>query len=256
MKNLVSILVVLILSMVSCSKIKEVHSKNPNLPEKKEVVKEESFNIPDFSAVEISKKIWQNEFKKGTTEGLIQWNENEDFLRLGIGHFVWKNPSSKSKEKNELPELIQYIRNNSPEQNIPNFLTLKFSPWENREKVYAAKKIKGELMQKMEEFFDKTFKTQSQFIFDKTIQFINTYHDQRKITTLAQTKQGFFVIADYLNFKGESSLVLTLDRTQDPSVSSFIESAKETIKQEVQRDPNKKIWLNGWINRVESYSSS
>src|SRR5437870_13243437 len=98
-------------------------------------------------------------------------------------------------------------------------------------------------------------------------------HVQSQFERVADTPQGCYALADYVNFKGEG--VLHTERYRDQgwgllqvlegmrpgvdinAVSEFANSAAAILRRRVQNSPPERHearWLPGWLNRVRTYS--
>src|SRR3989338_6301929 len=64
----------------------------------------------------IGEKIFENECAK-KEECLLEWNEGEEFLSLGIGHFIWYPQGQTSPFEESFPKFLEYLK--STGQKIP-----------------------------------------------------------------------------------------------------------------------------------------
>lgn len=266
-----------LLSLMGCDKLainkeKELFN-NPSLPPKIQV-EEAALNISSFDSKKIGEKIWKNEHKPGDKSGLVQWNDGEDFLSVGNGHFTWHNELTQSNINNSFPELINYIKTNHPEQYIPLFLTMEKSPWINRDNFIKSKKTNhDDLIIQMEKFFLGNFEVQCDFFIYNLEKTLTTIIEQSnkpdlmkgKLKALTNTEQGVYALADYVNFKGSGlntneryngqgwGLLQVLEDMQGTSLESFVDSARDTLILRAVNNPSDEKWLKGWQNRLNTY---
>ncbi len=93
-----------------------------------------------------------------------------------------------------------------------------------------------------------------------------------RFVKLAQTSRGIYALADYVNFKGEGTahnesyngtrwgllqVLLGMDDSKE-LINAFVASAKEVLEQRVKASPkerNEQQWLQGWLNRIQTYKT-
>jgi hypothetical protein len=229
----------------------------------------------------IGDRIFSNECaSKG--ECLISWNEGEDFLSLGIGHFIWypKNVSKKFEET--FPVFLKYARESNA--TIPACLGADISapcPWNSREELLRSPD--DACLIKLREFLISTKPLQAAFIvkrFDDILPLMLksvAQNDRKGIAArfkrLSSSRAGTFALIDYVNFKGLGvspseryngkgwGLLQVLSGMKSGSDSTdslreFVGVAKKILEERVANSPlerNERRWLPGWQNRVESY---
>jgi hypothetical protein len=223
-------------------------------------------------------KIWKNECK-GTVQGLTSWNKVEEFPSLGIGHFIWFPEGVTLPFKETFPDLIVYLNNQNVK--IPNWLkNAKVCPWTSREAFLQD--INSPRMVELRELLNKTISLQAIYMarrFEKAIPAIlqkapESIREslQRKIDRIEQTPLGFYVLIDYINFKGEGiseketynglgwGLLQVLqdmpDRDKGNMLKDFVESAQRVLTRRVVNAPadrEESRWLKGWYQRLETY---
>jgi hypothetical protein len=225
----------------------------------------------------IAGKIWKNECG-GKRDGLTTWNKGENFGSYGIGHFIWYPQGKTERFQESFPELLIYLQNNGIE--FPLWLkTSQGSPWENRDDFYS--KFNTTEMTELRQLLYETRNLQADFIatrLDKALpkmieKLVDSEKEKISITyqRLADTPEGLYAMIDYVNFKGEGlspsegykgqgwGLLQVLERIPLSSsnvLDDFSEVAKTVLMQRVENSPrerNEKQWLQGWINRVNSY---
>ena len=237
--------------------------------------------ISEKEAQWIGDRIFGNECAS-KEECLISWNESEDFLSLGIGHFIWypKNVSKNFEET--FPVFLKYARESNI--TIPACLGADISapsPWNSRDELLRSRD--DACLIKLREFLISTKPLQAAFIvkrFDNILPLMlksAAQNDRKRIAVqfkrLSSSQAGTFALIDYANFKGLGvSLseryngkgwgllqVLSGMKSGSDSIDSlrgFVDVAKKILEERVDNSPserNEKRWLPGWQNRVESY---
>ena len=239
-----------------------------------------SLYVSQHDAAMIGEKIWNNECA-GTVEGLTHWKAGEAFPSLGIGHFIWYPTGKTERFEETFPELLIFLQKH--EVQLPEWLKGAHGcPWNCREAFYED--IHSNKMQQLRKILHETKDLQAIFIanrLEKTLPHILEQCSEKEkeiitsnFTRLAQQPRGLYALIDYLNFKGAGTspleqykgegwglrqvLVRIPLSSQDP-LGSFVKNAKIVLMQRVQNAPperNEAQWLQGWLNRINSYLSS
>lgn len=229
----------------------------------------------------IGEKIFENECAS-KEENLISWNEGEDFVSLGIGHFIWYPPRGKRIFVGSFVKFLEYAKASGEE--IPPWLDKKpipACPWGSRYIFLKAKSDRR--LRELKNFLVKTKSLQAAFIMkrlEESLPLILKHipeSSREKIILqfkrLASTSSGVYVLADYANFKGLGitpseyyrgkgwGLLQVLEgmRSADEApdaVGEFARSANVVLRERVKNSPlarNEKKWLPGWQKRVNSY---
>ena len=211
---------------------------------------------------DISKKIYQNECASNP-KNLIHWNRGESFVSLGIGHFIWYKEENQERFVESFPKLIKYIEKNG--QTVPKWLKSN-SPWSDKTKMSSDSRLP-----KLKEFLIKTIPLQALFMKQRLKGALESLtHVQNSYDRVSSTKNGDYILIDYLNFKGLGDnekerynskgwgLIQVLECM--PNISNpkdeFRECAKTVLKIRVDNSPkakNEKRWLKGWYNRIDTY---
>ena len=242
-----------------------------------------AFSLTNEQLMEIGFKIKRNECGR-EDRCLISWNKNENFLSLGIGHFIWypDQVDKKSRFQESFPVFLKFAdEQHAVSENLKRFIN-EGCPWRSRNEFIRAKS--GPIAMELRKFLKQTFVLQVQFIAkraEKSVKKIisHTEREQDKIriisnyATLIQTPAGIYALMDYVNFKGEGILkterhrgigwglkqVLLKMRLDQPGLSpveKFSNSAQYILKRRVINSPRRKQemkWLKGWLARVEGY---
>jgi hypothetical protein len=245
---------------------------------------------PTLSAVTLShndtlrigKRIWQNECN-GTITGLTSWNEGENFASLGIGHFIWYPKGQRGPFEESFPKLVTFISNRGAK--LPRLLVGLGEPpcpWNSRLEFLRAQQTPE--MKQLRQFLADTVDLQTEFLIARLQIALpkmlaeagpsDRPNVQRQFERMASTRQGYYALVDYVNFKGEG--VLHTERYQGQgwgllqvlegmhgsdggaaAIDEFSHSAKAALTRRVQNSPaqrHESRWLSGWLHRVISYS--
>ncbi len=229
----------------------------------------------------ITERIFENECGSDTDK-LIWWNKNEDFLSVGLGHFIWYPRDTKKVFRESFPHLLDYIESTGYE--LPQWLItmkLRGMPWGNREEFLADHD--NELKSKLLEFLKKTFELQVGYILhyahktlddiSQSLPFSEREQIIQKFHAIAQRPKGFYPLVDYINFKGSGrkpeerydhigwGLLQVLEEMKMPkqpenAIKAFVDAAVSVLKRRVDHSPperEEKRWLPGWQKRIATY---
>ena len=230
---------------------------------------------------QIGERVFENECAS-KEENLIVWNEGEDFMSLGIGHFIWYPENGKKFFVGSFVKLLEYAKISG--EKIPRWLDKKpfpACPWNSRDNFLSAQS--DSRLMELRNFLIKTKPTQAAFIvkrLEEALPLILKHVSEgsrEKITfqfdRLTSTSLGVYVLADYANFKGLGitpsayyrgqgwGLLQVLEgmRSENEApdaVREFTRSANNVLVTRVKNSPlgrNEKRWLPGWQKRVNSY---
>jgi len=230
----------------------------------------------------IGERIFANECS--SKDGLlVQWNDGEDFLSLGIGHFIWYPAGVKGPFRESFPDFLMFAKISGAD--MPQWLKKDLRqpcPWQTKSQFLKNQKEKR--FTELKSFLENTKPLQADFIIKRfkgdlslMLQNISDMNKrqyiERQIDRLFATAQGTYALIDYANFKGMGILpseryngqgwgllqVLSEMRDEDitpDAVMEFSESADRILTQRVKnapRDRNEQRWLPGWRNRVKTY---
>ncbi|QSR87777.1 hypothetical protein EM20IM_06265 [Candidatus Methylacidiphilum infernorum] len=238
---------------------------------------EKNLNIAltESQAEEIGKKIWDNE-SAGKISGLISWNEGEDFISLGICHFIWYPMGKRGPFEESFPKYLEFAVENGAR--LPRWLNLHSScPWSSRKAFYAARG--GRQEEELKLFLLDTIPLQVKFAIQKLKEALPKMlaicpkNEKEKVKSnfiqLTRSPRGLYALIDYVNFKGDGTwpteryqgrgwgLLQVLEEMEgnDP-LDAFCEAAKKVLRRRVRNAPpsrHEERWLAGWLNRVETY---
>jgi len=236
-----------------------------------------AIDISPADAQRIGKRIWQNECG-GTIFGLTSWNAGENFASLGIGHFIWYPKGRRGPFDESFPKLVSFVSAHGAK--LPQFLLPghdSFCPWNSRAEFEHA--IDSPKMKQLRQFLVDTIDLQAQFLITRLqealpkmmSQAADRENLQRQFERVASTAQGCYALVDYVNFKGEGTLVTERYRGQgwgllqvlenmhnsQSALDEFAASAKTILRRRVANSPPERgeaRWLPGWLARVDGYA--
>jgi hypothetical protein len=228
-----------------------------------------SICLPMLSPKEVdetAKRIYHNECSS-KVENLIHWNEGEEFLSLGIGHFIWYSEGFKGPFDEQFPRFIAYCR--QKQIALPQFFEQnRFCPWKNRVDFLKAPQ---KTIDELRSFLLQTKAEQAQFMVDALFQtFAELPSVKERFVKVAKTPQGMYALIDYVNFKGKGlkasekyknrgwGLLQLLEEMNDQQevMASFRAAAKKVLAERVANAPperKEERWLQGWNNRIDTY---
>lgn len=227
----------------------------------------------------IAEKVWNNE-TGSSIEKLLYWNPNEDFLSLGIGHFIWYPESKKTSFEEGFPTYLAFLQSEKIE--VPSWITSNTCcPWKNRQEFLSAKQ--SPQIKELSSWLANTMDLQGKFllhqlpialhkIFAASSSTLEKQKMMEIVEKLTSTSSGLYALVDYLNFKGSGlshkerykgegwglfQALQKLTKGNHPISSDAFANAVEQLLQkrtENAEDPEKeKRWLKGWINRTSTY---
>ncbi len=169
-----------------------------------------NIRLTSAEAERIGRQIWLNE-TGGNPAYLIAWNQGEAFVSLGIGHFIWYPAGQRGPFQESFPELVQFLQNQRVP--LPGWLS-PMTPclWATREDFLQAQNSRE--MQDLRILLTQTTAQQVQFMIQRLEHSLpmilaslaaetERYHVYQQFYRVAETLQGIYALADYVNFKGE-----------------------------------------------------
>lgn len=236
-------------------------------------------NLSAGQKAAIGQKIWQNECA-GSVAGLTTWNAGEEFPSLGIGHFIWYPEGFKGRFSESWPHFIEFARQRGTE--VPVVAGERFSPW--RTKAEFQKDFNGPRMSSLRKWLAATVSLQTDFIIARSHEALpkilaaapssekaRIEANYRKVST---TPQGTYALVDYVNFKGDGTLVSeryngrgwgllqVLGEMKEvpsgaPAATEFAAAGKRVLSRRIANSPperGEKRWEEGWHNRCGTYA--
>ena len=266
---------------------------SPSIPEvtnigvkpSKAVVYPKGVKRPQLSEHElrlISQHIYFNE-ASAKPENLMKWNDNEHFVSLGMGHFIWYPAGITQRFDQTFPDLITYLQDH--QVRIPYWLLNaqnRGAPWPN--KLAFLQSQDDPEVRELKRILLNTKELQTLFFFDRIHESIPTIVRQasetkRKImihnyNTMINTPNGWYPLIDYINFKGKGvksterynnegwGLSQVLQEMKPVNVGSqalqeFAKAALYVLKRRLNNAPvenNEENWLPGWKKRISTYT--
>jgi hypothetical protein len=236
----------------------------------------QSIRLSDSQALRIGMKIWQNE-SGGTIAGLTAWNYGEDFASLGIGHFIWYPAGRRGPFQESFPLLLRYLETNDVK--IPAWLLKSEScPWPDRSRFLADQR--SARMEELRSLLAHTVPLQTKFAAARLEAALPKMLDAAPAREREKIRQAFYRVAaqplgpyalvDYVNFKGEGTLMSeryqgegwgllqVLESMGDGSaLPEFRQAAESVLTRRVKNSPPERgesRWLPGWKNRIRTYT--
>ena len=210
----------------------------------------------------ISEKIYQNECASNP-KYLLHWNRGENFPSLGIGHFIWYPKGVEERCEESFPKLVVYLRYHDIK--VPAWLESD-APWHSKKEMLSD--AKGLALKKI---LLETMDLQASFMAERLQSVLpEDEHIKKQFIRVSEAKQGYYLLIDYLNFKGEGTnlkeryagkgwglfQVLACMQGRGDAKQEFADCAKKVLKQRVENSPKSRgeeRWLKGWFNRIDTY---
>lgn len=240
--------------------------------------------IPSLSAADtqwLGERIFANECNSREA-CLTSWNEGEDFPSLGIGHFIWYQHGQNERFEESFPDLLRYYR--SRNVTLPDWIeelpTLD-SPFRSRKEFLDAQD--SEQLVSLRDFMRETMPIQVDFIVNRSLEslpaMLAAAQDSKRERIAenfqrvanSDTPYGLYALIDYAHFKGNGvsrseryhgqgwGLLQVLENmlpNEAGTLQSFVSSARLVLEIRVANAPAdrwEKRWLEGWVNRLNSY---
>ena len=282
---------IMVISVASFGMSSKNPDKSPSKPEAADVdtVNDNASAIGKKAGLKISKaelnavadRIFKNE-AGGKKENIVYWNTGEDFPSLGIGHFIWYRAGQRGKFAESFPQLVAYYR--AHDIKLPKIIEEnEYSPWTNSDELFRLKRIMDNDITELTNFLYNTKDIQVAFIFERLENSLekmmaisdNPENVKKQFYRVAQSPNGLYPLIDYVNFKGEGitrtetyngegwGLLQVLENMKGTgsgkaALEEFSNSAKAVLERRVKNagpDSNEKKWLQGWLNRCDTYKN-
>ena len=285
---------IIVISMTSFGMSSKNMEKSPSKPKIENVdatantndntntdVKKAGLKISKEELNVVADKIFTNE-AGGKKEDIVYWNTGEDFPSLGIGHFIWYRAGQRGKFAESFPQLVAYYR--AHDIKLPKIIEEnEYSPWANSDELFRLKRIMDNDITELTNFLYNTKDIQVAFIFERLENSLekmmaisdNPENVKKQFYRVAQSPNGLYPLIDYVNFKGEGTtrtetyngegwgLLQVLENMKGTgsgkaALEEFSNSAKAVLERRVKNagpDSNEKKWLQGWLNRCNTYKN-
>jgi len=243
------------------------------------------FEIPPDLAVKVGRRIWLNE-SGGDEQAIIAWNSGEDFLSLGIGHFIWFPAGRSSRFEESFPLMLEFLRTKGVR--LPAWLDkhpIPPCPWST--KLEFERRFDSSQMIELRTFLRSSIYEQTQFLIFRAQQalpkILSTIDDadereivQRQFVRVARASISLYPIVDYVNFKGEGvmpsetflnrqsgapegwglkQVLLSMSGTAEgqPALEEFSKAAKQALQRRIRNNPADAAREKGWLARCDTY---
>lgn len=242
------------------------------------------FGLSAEEVVWISGKVFENECGD-EDRCLLEWNTGENFLSLGLGHFIWYPQGVDGPFVESFPDFLKFVQQQSVQ--IPAWLIVKGGgfadcPWRTKEEFLQSQESKQFL--ELKTFMKGTRAMQADFLIQRLHNALpemldrtpdaDKEHVSSQFNRMVGTLVGIYTLVDYINFKGLGIAkteryqgkgwgllqVLGEMKGEDPgipAVEEFGQVAAKILAQRVENSPperNEARWLKGWRRRVLSYA--
>jgi len=229
-------------------------------------------NISKTQANLLSQRVFINETDLRHSK-LLQWNKKENFLSLGIAHFIWYPQGQKKHFVESFPLFLTYLKKTG--YDLPDWLSDSTACfWQSEEDFYC--EPNSEEKKRLYKFLQDCKQEQTAFLVARLQQAIPNIlaassqkeKVQTNIKELAKSMNGVYAMLDYVNFKGEGldpkesydgrywGLLQVLENMQEEAQSpahAFADAAKFVLTRRIKLAPQEKSWLAGWNKRLETY---
>jgi len=250
------------------------------------IPKHTSSRTPQLSDAELSliaDKIFRNE-GGGDVDKLVHWNDGEDFASMGVGHFTWYPAGRPARFGNTFPDVLGHLQACGVQ--MPGWLQqarYTGAPWHSKSELMYAKST-GQV-QELQNMLYQTRLLQAEYIVARAQRAMPqlvgaapaSMRSQvgQNLNAVANTPGGWYVLVDYVNFKGEGmncnagykgqnwGLLQVLEEMRPSSpgqeaLNEFADAAGRVLVRRVRNSPparNEARWLAGWSNRLNTYRS-
>lgn len=240
--------------------------------------------MPTLSGQElllIADHIFKNE-SGGDPDKLVHWNDGENFASMGLGHFTWYPAGRAARFGNTFPDLLGHLQANGVQ--LPAWVQqarYQGAPWRTKAELMRAKHT-GQVRE-LQDLLYQTRLLQAAYIVERTRRampkLVNAAppHSRARVAqnlnAIANTPGGWYVLVDYVNFKGEGlntsggykgqnwGLLQVLEDMQpsqpgQQALHLFADAANRVLERRVRNSQparNEGRWLAGWSKRINTY---
>jgi hypothetical protein len=237
-------------------------------------------------AEKLGRKIWMNE-TGGDPLAITDWNAGEDFMSLGIGHFIWF-PVNRRRDRFEesFPPMLEFQRDMGIV--LPAWLDqrpIPPCPWQDRQDFKSH--FNSPEMVELRQFLHATFAGQTQFLIFRTRLALprilasldkpaDRDHVRQQFDRVVRASPDCYPLVDYTNFKGEGialsetfedketrahegwglkQVLLAMSGVEEgqAALDAFANAAKSVLKRRIRNVPADEIRTQGWLARCDSY---
>ncbi len=231
---------------------------------------------------DIGRKIYANECGS-KPENLITWNRGEDFISLGIGHFIWYPQGRNGPYTESFLAFTRYAAHRKVR--LPEMLSgdpMPGCPWPDRA-AYLVDRNSTEA-RALKTFLADTIPLQTRFLLIRLERALprmlketprhRQFAVEQTFYRVARTARGRYALVDYVNFKGEGispteridgngwglrQVLADMDpqKTLINAEKEFAAAAERVLARRAYADPRPHVrqnWLPGWTRRVRTYA--
>jgi len=240
---------------------------------------------PDV-ATKVGRQVWRNE-TGGERDMITAWNEAEDFMSLGIGHFIWFPDRLETRFQESFPKMLTFLRQHGAAP--PSWLDrdkVPPCPWTTRD--HFQREFRGKQMSELRAFLHDNVGLQATYLVErmqgalpKILESLPTdaerAHVRAQFIRVAAASPDLYPLVDYINFKGEGiaasetypnidtgvpegwglkHVLIEMKGTtaeQDAVLGEFADAAGYVLKRRIRNNPPNKRWEKGWLKRVDTY---
>lgn len=237
-------------------------------------------------ASRVGRQVFLNE-TGGDRDMITAWNEAEDFMSLGIGHFIWFPKGLRTRFQESFPKMLAFLRANGAHP--PAWLDRDPAPpcpWTTRQEFQRA--FNGAGMRELRGFLHDTVGLQVQYLLARMNEalpkIVNSLaneedrtHVKAQFRRVAEASPDLYPLIDYINFKGEGIaasetypnvetgvpegwglkhvLLEMKGASVEPAVvlGEFADAAGYVLKRRIRNNPPNRRWEKGWLKRTDSY---
>ncbi len=242
--------------------------------------------IPPAVATKVGRQVFLNE-TGGDRDMITAWNASEDFMSLGIGHFIWFPRGLETRFQESFPKMLTFLRSRGARP--PAWLdddSVPSCPWTSRRDF--KQHFKGKRMRELRAFLHNTVGLQTEYLvvrmraaLDKILESLASNeertHVRDQFNRVVAASPDLYPLIDYINFKGEGikasetypsittgvpegwglkHVLIEMKGTSTASadvLGEFADAAGFVLKRRIKNNPPNKIWEQGWLKRVETY---
>lgn len=241
--------------------------------------------IPADLAAKVGRRIWLNE-SGGDEQALIAWNGGEDFLSLGIGHFIWFPAGRSSPFEESFPPMLEYLRARGVR--LPSWLDkhpIPPPPWSSR--LDFERSLDSPQISELRALLRGSIGEQTRFLIVRAQQALpkilatiagaeEKERVERQFDRVARASVTLYPIVDYVNFKGEGVapsetflskqsgaaegwglkqvlMLMTGTAEGQGALDEFASAAKQVLERRIRNNPADATRGKGWLARCDSY---
>lgn len=211
---------------------------------------------------------------------LVSWNDGEKFASLGIGHFIWFPADVALPFQESFPDLLRWMAAHHIDMPASLAWLTPQTPCPWPDKTTFLSDEQQPKVQALRDWLAQNKSIQVSFILkrlqgslEKMLAVSTTEEGKlidRQFARITQAKDGAYILADYVNFKGEGvkeseqyqgqgwglrQVLLSMSAHESPALA-FVNAAKIVLQQRVDLSPptrGEARWLKGWFKRLDTY---